>query len=68
MLNGYKTYLVAAVAAIFGALATVDWVSFFNDPKAGVSIVVMAVVMAVMRAITGATTVKAALYTEPPTE
>ena len=66
MLNGYKTYLVSIVAAIFGALATTDWVTFFNDPKAGWSIVVMSLVMAVMRAITGATTVKAALYTEPP--
>lgn len=66
MLNGYKTYLIAALTAILGVLAATDWVSFFNDPKAGAAIVGMSILMAVMRAITGATTVKAALETEPP--
>lgn len=65
MLNGYKTYLIAALTAIFGVLAATDWVSFFNDPKAGWSILAMSLVMAIMRVITGATTVKQALYTIP---
>lgn len=68
MLNGYKTYLIAAMTAIFGVLAATDWTSLLNDPKAGWSVVAMSILMAVMRAITGATTVKAALYTEPPKE
>lgn len=64
MLNGYKTYLVAALTAIFGVLAATDWSSF--DPKTGWAVLGMSVLMAVMRAITSITTVKAALYTEPP--
>ena len=59
-LDGYKTYLAAILAAVFGVLATTDWVAFSNDPKTGLSIVGMAVLMAVMRAITQATTVKKA--------
>jgi len=66
MLNGYKTYLVAVLTAVFGVLATHDWISFFNDPKAGWAILGMSLLMAVMRAITSATTVKEALNTEPP--
>lgn len=66
MFNGYKTYLVAALTAIFGVLAATDWVSFFNDPKAGWAVLVMSLVMALMRVLTGLTTVKEALYTEPP--
>jgi hypothetical protein len=68
MLNGYKTYLVAILTAVLGVLAATDWVSFFNDPKAGWAVLAMSVLMAVMRAITGATTVKEALNTEPPKE
>lgn len=49
---GYRTYIVAILTAVFGALAATDWVQFFNDPKAGWSIVAMSVLMAVMRSIT----------------
>lgn len=66
MLNGYKTYLVAALTAIFGVLAATDWVSFMNDPKAGWAVLAMSIIMALMRVLTGVTTVKDALYTEPP--
>lgn len=66
MLNGYKTYLVAVLTALFGVLAATDWVTFFNDPKTGWAVLAMSILMAVMRAITSATTVKDALYTEPP--
>lgn len=68
MFNGYKTYAVAALTAVFGVLAATDWGHFFNDPKAGLAVLGMSVLMAVMRAITGATTVKEALNTEPPKE
>lgn len=68
MFNGYKTYLVAALTAVFGVLAATDWVHFMNDPKAGWAVLGMSILMAVMRAVTGATTVKEALNTEPPAE
>lgn len=65
---GYKTYIVSIITAVLGALIAVDWVKFFDDPKAGIAIVAMSLLMAVMRGITQATTVKAALETEPPKE
>jgi len=49
---GYRTYLAAALVAIFGALAATDWVSFMDDPKAGAVAIVSAVLMAVMRTFT----------------
>lgn len=52
MLVGYRTYLIAAITAALGALAAADWVSFFNDPKAGLAVIGMSVLMAVMRSIT----------------
>ena len=62
---GYKTYIVSIITAVLGALITVDWIKFFDDPKAGLAIVAMSVLMAVMRGITQATTVKEAINTEP---
>jgi hypothetical protein len=52
MLIGWRTYLMSALTAAFGALAVADWNTFLNDPKAGWSIITMSVVMAVMRSIT----------------
>lgn len=51
-MKGYRTYLVSALGAAFGALATIDWNPFLSDPKAGWTAVVSALVMAVMRSIT----------------
>lgn len=51
-MTGYRTYVVAAITALFGVLATVDWNAFLNDPKAGASIVAMSLLMAIMRSIT----------------
>lgn len=51
-MQGFRTYFVAALVAIFGALATIDWNPVFNDPKAGWTAVVTAVIMAVMRSVT----------------
>jgi hypothetical protein len=52
MIIGWRTYLLSALTAAFGALAVADWNSFLQDPKAGWSIIAMSVVMAVMRSIT----------------
>lgn len=51
-MTGYRTYLAAALVAIFGALATTDWIAFLDDPKAGAVALGSAVLMAVMRAFT----------------
>ena len=53
MLNGYKTYIAAAISAILGVLAMTDWVAFLSNWKAGLATLGMAILMAVMRAITG---------------
>lgn len=52
MLTGYRTYIASALLAIFGVLASTDWVSFLNDPKAGMVAVGSAVLMAILRSIT----------------
>lgn len=51
-MQGFRTYFVAALVAIFGTLATIDWNPVFNDPKAGWAAVISAVIMAVMRSVT----------------
>lgn len=51
-MTGYRTYIVAALTALFGVLATIDWNAFLQDPKAGVSIIAMSALMAIMRSIT----------------
>lgn len=52
MLTGYKTYIAAALVAIFGALAVVDWNAFLTDPKAGWMAIAGGVIMAVFRTFT----------------
>ncbi len=52
MLIGWRTYMISALTAAFGALSVADWNSFMKDPKAGWSIIAMSVLMAVMRSIT----------------
>ena len=67
MLNGYKTYLAATLLAVFGVLAQTDWAAFVNHPNSASWVALgSALLMAVMRVITQTTTVKEALYTEPP--
>jgi hypothetical protein len=51
-LQGYRTYLAAALLATFGVLASVDWVGFLNDPKAGGVAIGSAILMAVLRTFT----------------
>ncbi len=51
-MTGYRTYLAAALVAIFGALASTDWVAVLDDPKAGAVAVGSAILMAIMRTLT----------------
>lgn len=51
-MTGYRTYIAAALVAIFGALASTDWVAFLDDPKAGAVAVGSAILMAAMRRFT----------------
>ncbi len=51
-MQGYRTYIAAALVATFGVLAATDWVSVLNDPKAGAVAIGSAVIMAIMRSIT----------------
>lgn len=51
-MQGYRTYLVALLGAVFGALSVLDWNVVLNDPKVGWTLIVSAISMAVLRAIT----------------
>jgi hypothetical protein len=51
-MTGYRTYIAAALVALFGVLAQTDWVSFLANPKAGAVAIGAALLMAVMRSIT----------------
>ncbi len=52
LLQGYRTYVVAALIALFGALEMADWNLLFTDPYAGAVAIFSAAVMAVLRTIT----------------
>jgi hypothetical protein len=52
MLQGYRTYIVAALMAAFGVMASFDWISVFNDPRAGLVALGSAIIMAVLRSVT----------------
>jgi len=49
---GFRTYIAAALLALFGVLASTDWVSFLSNPKAGAVALGSAVLMAVLRSVT----------------
>lgn len=51
-MKGYRTYLAAALVALFGVLASTDWISFLDDPKAGAAAIGSAALFAVMRSLT----------------
>lgn len=51
-LQGYRTYIVAVLMAVFGALAVADWNAILSNPESGWVALFSAVVMAAMRAIT----------------
>lgn len=50
-MTGYKTYVAALLVAVFGVLAQTDWVSFLNNPTAGLVAIGTAILFAIMRAI-----------------
>lgn len=50
--QGYRTYIVAAIIGILGALAELDWANVLANPKDGLALIVTAVLMALMRTIT----------------
>lgn len=52
MFVGYRTYIAAALMAIFSALAIFDWNAFLSNPEAGWMGLFTAIVMAAFRAIT----------------
>ena len=51
-LVGFRTYIVAALIAVFGALAALDWNVILDNPQAGVVAVISAILMAIMRSAT----------------
>ena len=51
-MQGYRTYVAAALVALFGVLASTDWISFLDDPKAGAVAIGSALLMALMRSFT----------------
>lgn len=53
MLTGYKTAIVAALIAVFGALQGLDWLNLISNPQiAGWVATAIGVVMFVLRAMT----------------
>jgi len=52
MFKGYRTYVASGLLALFGVLASTDWVSFLSDPKAGAVALGSAVLMAILRSVT----------------
>ena len=52
-LKGYRTYIAAGLAGLFGVLATVDWGGVLSGhPEGGYTAIVMAVLFALLRSIT----------------
>lgn len=51
-MQGYRTYIVAALIAASGVLATTDWMSLFDNPQAGFVALGSGILMALMRSIT----------------
>ena len=52
ILQGYRTFIAAALTIFFGFLAQVDWISFLNNPKAGAVAICSGLLMLIMRTIT----------------
>lgn len=51
-MQGYRTYIAAAIVAVLGALAQTDWISFLSNPAAGWTAIASAVLFALLRSIT----------------
>lgn len=51
-MQGFRTYIIAAIVAIFGVLEMTDWASFLDNPQAGAVALGSAILMAILRTIT----------------
>ena len=51
-IQGWRTFLAAGLTVLFGILASTDWISFLNDPKAGIMVILSGLLMAFMRTLT----------------
>lgn len=51
-MKGYRTYLASLLLAVFGVLASTDWIAFMDDPKAGGVAIGSAILFAVLRSVT----------------
>lgn len=51
-MTGFRTYIAAAMVAVFGVLQATDWVSVLANPKAALPTIGIAVLMAIMRSVT----------------
>jgi hypothetical protein len=64
---GYKTYVAAVLVAVFGVLAQTDWISFLNNPTAGLVAIGSAILFAIMRAITNSPAAVQIIVKKPET-
>jgi hypothetical protein len=51
-MQGYRTYIIAALQVGFGLLAQTNWTDMFANPKAGLVALGSGILMAIMRSIT----------------
>lgn len=65
---GWKTYAVAVIQVVVGVLSTTNWVSFLDNPQAGLVAIGSGLMFAAMRYVTQQTTVKEALALDPGTK
>jgi len=52
MLKGYRTFAVAGVLAVLGALETLQWTDILSEQTAGLVVVGIAALMAAFRTFT----------------
>lgn len=52
MFKGYRTLFASFLTILFGVLASIDWNTFFHDPKAGGVAIVIGIIMAMCRVVT----------------
>lgn len=52
MLNGYKTFVIAVLTAVFGALEAMDYTQFLTADNAGYAATGIGVIMFILRALT----------------
>jgi hypothetical protein len=51
-IQGWRTLIAGILTIFFGVLASTDWVSFLNDPKAGIMVICSGLIMIIMRTVT----------------